>query len=283
MNVGNFQNGVGANTSIGLKVLVVRSSGEAVEVIGPLDETVGKLPEPSATCLVFMTPGGKLADPAALMQAFALNDRLAAAGLRRLDGEGRLFPSVCLAPTRTDLVCRLVLGWWSRRGLSSPGLPIVGFAHDRVLSVETVHPCAWAVRATEWDSLSGTSNELDWESGVQDFLDRLDRRALEVFFLPQVRVVGVDPIADPWCYPSRNLPALAGMLVYVRRRWGPWRARLFRWTFKPLFLARLIVELGFRVLFFWRKTDPAPPRSLGSRRDIGRFLLRDTIRFLLAG
>lgn len=261
------------------KAVGVMAGGEVVEC----EAGAGGMRAPAgAACLAFTGPGGRLENPKELVGRFALDERLGAAGLCRVDEAGRVMPSVCCAPTRTDFVCRLVLGWTSERGLSSPGLPILGFEHERELAVEAVHPYAWAVRAEVWEELGGVSGGLDWENGVQEFLDRVDGRALEVRFLPGVKVTGLEKESDPWCYPSRDLEALTGTLGYVRGRWGRRRGRVFRWVFKPMFLGRLVVELGVRTAMFWRKRGGRRPRELGTSGDIARFLWADGAGFLRA-
>ncbi len=237
-----------------------------------------------AVCVVFASPEGRIENASALIERFKSDPRIAAVAPKRMTVDGSTLPSACLKPTWMDLTCRLLTGWSSRRGLMGLGLPIPGFRHDRELSVEAVHPYAWVVRATHWDELGGVAAELDWEYGVQDFIDRASPHGLEVFFIPEVRIVGVSVQTDPWCRPSRDLAALLGLFGYVRRRWGPWRARMFRWIFKPLFLVRLCLALVIRTLMRWRLKPPSvsESRTLSSAGDIARFLWFDLFAFLRA-
>lgn len=266
----------------GLKVLAIDDPGTVLETRalaqGPGGERL-KLPE-RTFCVAFIPPEGTLEGVQELVTAFRKDERMTVAGLRRTDGEGKTLGSVCLRPTWSDLLCRHLIGSSSRRGILGPGLPIPGFAHDRSLAVEAVHPEAWAVRAAHWVDLQGLSGELSWEYGVQDFVDRVARRGLEAFFVPEACVTGVDREWDSWCRPSRDLAALCGLFSYVRRRWGPWGARLFRWAFKPLFVLRLCLELPVRLLLCSRGPKACRDRALDGPGAIGRFLVFQLPAFL---
>lgn len=237
-----------------------------------------------AACVVFAPPESRLENASALVERFKSDPRIAAIAPRRMTSDGSTLPSACLKPTWLDLACRLLTGWSSRRGLMGLGLPISEFRHDRELSVGAVHPYAWAVRAAHWDELDGVTAKLDWEYGVQDFIDRASLHGLEVFFIPEVRIVGVSTETDPWCRPSRDLAALLGLFGYVRRRWGSWRARVFRWIFKPLFLVRLCLALAIRTLMRWRMkpSKVSESRTLSDAGDIARFLWFDLFTFMRA-
>ena len=273
----------------GLRALAVDDSGRILEnrarAQGPGSDghrfEGERLELPERTfCVAFIPPEGTLNGVQELVAAFKKDARMAVAGLRRTDREGKTLASVCLRPTWSDLLCRHLISSSSRRGVLGPGLPIAGFAHDRTLAVEVVHPEAWAVRAAHWADLEGVSGELSWEYGVQDFVDRLARRGLEAFFVPETCVTGVDRVRDCWCRPPRNLAALRGLFRYVRRRWGPWRVRLFRWVFKPLFLLRLCLELPVRLVLLSRGSKACRDRALDGPGAIARFLVFQAPAFL---
>jgi len=261
----------------GLTVLAIDPAGEVVQQ----DPADGVLPA-EVLCVAFISREGRLEGAARLAERFAADERLAAVAMARVDVEGNRLASVCMAPAASDLLCRLVLSWKSKRCLLGLGLPIGGFEHDRALSVESVHPCAWAVRATHWGELVGLSDELGWEYGVQALVDRVCREGLEVFYLPDVRVSGVRTSTDAWCRPLRDLATLRGLFGYIRGRWGDRRARLFRRLFKPLFLVRLWAELLVRVLLFRWKCRGVDRRSMTEIADIARFVTVGLIDFIRA-
>ena len=265
-----------------LRVVALDDRGSVLEsrVLAPGSPGERRAMPEGTFCVAFVPPEGTVQGMRELATAFRKDERMAVAGLRRTDRAGRMLGSVCLRPTWSDLLCRLLIGSSSRQGVLAPGLPIPGFAHERTLAVEAVHPEAWAVRATHWVDLEGVLGELSWEYGVQDFVDRVARRGLEAFFVPDACVTGVDRQRDCWCRPSRDLPALCGLFRYVRRQWGPWWARLFRWTFKPLFLLRLCLELPVRLLLSVGGSKTSRARALDGPGAIARFLVFQSPTFL---